>query len=142
MYYDVSQDPSYLEFASDVIGTDFRDDTDANTIAFFNDDYEFLCVAVYNGREDANIGMSVASVSPKWGMKSVLRVAFDYPFNQLGLNRITGYIRATNTQAIRNAERIGLKHEGTLRKYYSNGDDCLVYGMLKEECRWIDGKKE
>jgi RimJ/RimL family protein N-acetyltransferase len=140
--YDVSQNPDYLEFASYNIGTDFTEDTDANTIAVFTDDYEFCAVVVYNGREDANIGMSIASASPKWGSRDMLRTCFDYPFNQLGLNRVTGYIRESNTKARQNAERIGFKLEGELRQYYEDGESCMVYGMTKDECRWIHGKEE
>lgn len=145
MKFDVSQNPDYLEFASCMIGVDFMDeygDTDANTIAFFSDDYEFQAVVVYNGREDANIGISIASATPKWASKSMLRVAFNYPFVQLGLNRVTGYIRETNTKARRNAERLGFKLEGEMRQYYKNGDSCMVYGLTKDECRWIEHGKE
>jgi RimJ/RimL family protein N-acetyltransferase len=68
--------------------------------------------------------------------KSFLRACARYVFLQLGCDRITGRIPANRPQAIRLGERLGFRHEGTLRRAHQ-GTDILIFGMLKEECRWL-----
>ena len=68
--------------------------------------------------------------------KSFLRACARYVFLQLGCDRITGRIPANRPQAITLGERLGFRHEGTLRRAHQ-GTDILIYGMLKEECRWL-----
>lgn len=65
-------------------------------------------------------------------------------FFELGLERITGPIRASNTRSRRVAEKYGFTLEGTLRKAFPDGEDCCIYGILKEEYmqhRWFVAKK-
>jgi len=68
--------------------------------------------------------------------KSFLRACARYVFVQLQCDRITGRIPANRPEAIRLGERLGFRHEGTLRRAYK-GTDILIFGMLKEECRWL-----
>lgn len=62
--------------------------------------------------------------------------AFDYPFNQVGLRRVTALARVSNTRSIRLARHLGFTLEGRLRRAADN-EDVLVFGLLREECRWI-----
>lgn len=73
----------------------------------------------------------------RWLTKELLKVMFHYPFIQLGVNRITGYVAAKNKDAIKFDEKLGFVREGVLRKA-TKDDDLIVYGMLREECRWIN----
>jgi hypothetical protein len=34
-------------------------------------------------------------------------------------------------------QRLGFVYEGCIRQILSNGDDLLIYGMLREECRFL-----
>lgn len=34
---------------------------------------------------------------------------------------------------------MGFTYEGNMRGAYPSGADALIYGMLRQECRWIDG---
>ena len=61
---------------------------------------------------------------------------FDYPFNQLGVNRITGLVAKKNKEARRFDEHLGFKYEGNMRHALAD-DDMLIYGMLKRECKWL-----
>jgi RimJ/RimL family protein N-acetyltransferase len=80
-----------------------------------------------------------AAVKPgsNWATKGYLREVFGYVFNQLGCRRVTGSIKDSNEVAKHFAVRLGGRLEGTLRKAHPEGDDILLFGMLKEECRWI-----
>jgi RimJ/RimL family protein N-acetyltransferase len=65
----------------------------------------------YNG---ANINMHVLSIDKNWINKEFLWMCFDYPFNQLKVNRITGVVAETNLAARRFDEHVGFKLETTL----------------------------
>ena len=102
--------------------------------AVYND--KLIAGVVYYCYRHPNIEMAVAAISPKWANKTTLKGFFDYPFNQLGCDRVTVLVDSDNEQVKRFDERLGFVYEGTLRKANPNGD-ADIFGMLKEECRWI-----
>lgn len=70
-------------------------------------------------------------------------VAFDYPFNQLKVKRITLIINETNLKANRIAQHLGFKRETKLRDYFREGD-AIIYAMFRDDCRFLEeryGKK-
>lgn len=96
---------------------------------------------VYENKSGANIMMHVASDGSRhWMTPAYLSACFRYPFIQEGCNRITGLVRADNVDAQRFDEHLGFKREGQLRAACTDGTDLIVYGMLKTECRFIEGK--
>ena len=93
---------------------------------------------VYNHYSPPNICMNVAGEEGgRWMTPEFLFAAFDYPFNALGLARVTAFIAASNKASLRLTEKVGFTQEGCLRKALPDGSDQLVFGMLKEECKWI-----
>jgi RimJ/RimL family protein N-acetyltransferase len=85
--------------------------------------------------------MHIAAEGKRWMNRQILFAAFDYPFNQLGVRRITGLVPGKNMQARGFDEHIGFRLEGVMRNALKD-DDILVYGMLREECRWLDLEKK
>lgn len=87
-----------------------------------------------------NIEISVAAERAAWCRPLVLRQLFGYLFDVLKCRRVTAFIDRSNSRARRLAEGVGFRHEGTLRQWlpYGSGDAC-VYGMLREDCRWLTG---
>lgn len=71
-----------------------------------------------------------------WLTRGNLRSLFRYPFNQLGVRRVTGIIHRKNRTARTIAEKVGFKLEGVCRHAFENGD-AMIYGIIKEECRWL-----
>jgi hypothetical protein len=69
--------------------------------------------------------------------RAFLGEGFRYPFEQLGCKRVTGLVPARNEVAARFDEHLGFIYEGRIRQVLPNGDDLLVYGMLREECRFL-----
>lgn len=65
-----------------------------------------------------------------------LRVNADLVFNQLGCRRLTALTELTGPMS-RMMNRLGFTYEGRLRCYYKDDRDAIVWGMLKEECRWF-----
>ncbi len=77
----------------------------------------------------------------RWGNRGIFKTVLDYPFEILGLYRVTGYtVKPINDDAARFLVAFGFRHEGTMRKRIKMPDnnfyDLEIYGMLKEERRW------
>ena len=83
------------------------------------------------------IMMNVAGGYKGWINRAFLRAAFAYPFKQLGCTRVSGLVRADNYAAQQFDERLGFKREGLVRRGDDDGTDLIMYGMLREECKWI-----
>lgn len=96
---------------------------------------------VFENKNGANIMMHVASNGSRhWMTPAYMAACFRYPFLQDGCNRITGLVRADNFEAQRFDEHLGFKREGILRAACVDGTDLIIYGMLKSECRYLEGK--
>lgn len=83
-----------------------------------------------------SVQMSIAAVSPKWATKGNLRAIFAYPFLDLKVNRATAITPKRNRRARHLIEGTGFKLEGCARRGFLS-DDAVIYGMLRDECRWI-----
>lgn len=71
-----------------------------------------------------------------WLNRQMLHTMFDYPFNQLGVNRISLWIEATNIDSRVFAQHLGFSHETTLEGAGRNQVDVCIYRMFKKECRY------
>lgn len=91
---------------------------------------------VFSEYRGCDIHLSGASTTPRWASRSTLHALFSYPFVQLKVARLTAYTGRSMTSVRRFLERLGFVHEGTMRQGYVD-DDIAVYGMLRDECRWI-----
>jgi hypothetical protein len=102
-----------------------------------DNDHKLVCGVVYHDLDAAiNIQMSIAADTPKWASKQSLKWFFQYPFEQLDLLRVTALTSSSNLNTQAMLERLGFKQEGVIRKGYGI-DDALVYGLLREECKWL-----
>jgi RimJ/RimL family protein N-acetyltransferase len=94
---------------------------------------EVVAGAVYQYHTGDNIFIHVACrgrLTPAF-LCAVAR----YPFMQLGCKRVTATVRQDNAASINVCKKAGFKQEGFLR-----GTDQIVFGLLKEECRFLEGK--
>jgi RimJ/RimL family protein N-acetyltransferase len=102
------------------------------------EDGELIAGVVYNMYTGPSISMHVAAVPGKrWMTREYLYRCFAYPFIQLDCNRITGLVRVDNLEAQKFDEHLGFKREGLLRRACTDGTDMILYGMLKQECRFL-----
>lgn len=103
---------------------------------------ELIAAVAYNMYTKSSICMHVAAQPGKrWMNRDFLFRAFAYPFIQLRCNRVTGLVRVDNIEARRFNEHLGFVKEGIIRKGADDGTDMILYGMLKEECRWLGVRK-
>ena len=70
--------------------------------------------------------------------RGLLKAFFHYAFVQCQLERITGYVDASNVPAYEFDKKLGYEHEHTIKG--SAGDDVYMMVMWRDNCRWIDPK--
>jgi RimJ/RimL family protein N-acetyltransferase len=66
---------------------------------------------------------------------------FSYPFEDLGCNRITGFVQATNDKAIKLNEHLGFVEECRLKGAAHDGSDMLLMVMWKKDCRMLNWRR-
>lgn len=113
--------------------------TPYTAIGLANESGSLLAGVVYQNYTKTDIHMHVAALEGRrWLCKAFLGEGFRYPFEQLGCRRVTGLVPGKNTLAQEFDEHLGFTWEGRVRKILPDGDDLLIYGMLCEECRWLN----
>ena len=73
-------------------------------------------------------------------MRKHIKYVFDYGFNQLKCGRMTAVCRNGYERNERILSGTGWTKEGIVRKVMKIKNefvDAAVYGMLKDECKWI-----
>src|SRR5690606_18495532 len=74
---------------------------------------------------------------PKWLGASTFIKAFDFAYSKLGVAKIEGYVRVSNSHAVHLAKRFGFRKEGVLRSIAPTVkgrlEAVVVFGMLKDE---------
>jgi hypothetical protein len=82
--------------------------------------------------------MHVAAVpGARWMTREFLWVCFDYPFNQLRVNKILGLVDSTNVPAQRFDQNLGFVLEHSIKDAGKVGD-LLVYSMTRQQCRFLE----
>jgi len=107
-------------------------------------DGDLIAGVVYNNMRPDGIGsieMSIASIDKRWATRHNLAVFFGYPFNQLRLERAEAHCAASAMGVRDFLLKLGFSQEGIHRKAHHNGEDAVSFAMLKQDCRWINGKK-
>jgi RimJ/RimL family protein N-acetyltransferase len=62
---------------------------------------------------------------------------FRYCFETEGVDRITCPVLTSNKYGEPFVKKLGFVLEGRMRRRALDGSDVLIYGMLREECRWL-----
>lgn len=108
-------------------------------VLWFADAVGIRAAFVYNQWNQPNIFIHAAArEGVLWGHRDLMFHVFNYPFNAIGVGRITTTAHAEDKRHQKLLLHAGFKHEGTLRCAEPNGADTLVYGMLKTECVWLN----
>lgn len=76
----------------------------------------------------------------RWVTRPVLRAAFGYAFEFKGLRRLNFHVSCKNIEIQVFALKLGLRIEGTTRCGFDDGSDGVLFGMIREECPWINGE--
>lgn len=94
---------------------------------------QLLAGVVYSNYRNASIEMSIATTTPRWASRRVIRELLNYPFVQLRCRRVHSFVRADNNHSQRLAEGVGFVREGVLREADTDGSDILFYGLTRTD---------
>lgn len=93
-------------------------------------------VVFYNYFEFA-VEIAAAFDHPGWCKRGVLRALFSYVFNTLNVTRLDASAARRNKRVRKLLKGLGFKEEGIRAKRFDGRDDLVLYGMTKQDCRWI-----
>lgn len=71
-----------------------------------------------------------------WANRRFLWMIHDYPFNQLGVKRITAPVASTNADCIGLVGHLGFELEACLKDAHPDGD-ILIYKLTPDKARWL-----
>lgn len=109
-----------------------------SALGWMGDDGKLLAGIVYDGLTGINIDMHIAAEpGATWFVPQFVGEAFRYPFEQLGVERVTAKTPANNAASIKFGLALGFKPEGRIRRALPDGIDLCIFGMLRDECRWL-----
>lgn len=101
---------------------------------------DLLGVVAYNGFCGNICSMHMAG-DGNWVSRDFIKMAFDYPFNQLGLKAILAPVAATNTKALKFDKHIGFHEIHRLPDGWDDGVDLVLLEMRREDCRYLNEVK-
>ena len=134
----IIRDPDrILPFVDTTIGGNERFSRNCHCLGIEDGEGKLLGGVAFTSFDGNGVALHSAGSSRAWLNKLFVRAVFEYPFKQLGCRRLTTLVREDNEHAQTIALKAGFKYEGMLRAAEPDGCGLLVYGMLRDECRWI-----
>jgi len=124
-----------VEWAKNILGiegvTGF-----ARAVSAVDENDNFVFVIVLSNFSALGVDMHTAAVpGASWArpreIVKMFNELFEFVFDRLKLQRVTGLVRSKNTAARRFDEHIGFELEGVMRRAFID-DDLCVYGFLRE----------
>ena len=97
---------------------------------------ELRAVVVYCGFGGKSCVMHIASEGSHWMTKGFLKIAFEYPFKNMGLKVILATISGKNEKSLRLSRHLGFQEVATIADAHNDGD-LVILKMRSEDCKWI-----
>lgn len=135
---DLKRGAEAIAYVADRIGMDAKDLEPCTGVALTDGKRLVGGYVFRNFRgHDVEIAIAFEQDRPKGIVSKTIPMVFDYVFNELGCVRATCLIRRRNKESRRLCEAMDFKLEGKARRGYDGKQDMMIYGLLKEECRWL-----
>ena len=119
---------------TDWVGTNYY------TVAFYYNGKLVGGLVCHDLRLGCDVWWTIYTTNKKWCNRKVLHHIFHLAFDVCKCRRISLGVSRNNMASLSLVKRLGFKFEGYLRGYRDNGEDVILFGMLKNECLW-KGKK-
>lgn len=133
-----NQDALVAKWVSSRIAIFEYGSTPYTALGLMNQAGMIIAGCVYQNYTKRDIHMHAAALlDRRWLNRHFLGECFRYPFEQLDCHRVTGLVPSKNQDAQRFDEHLGFVYEGKIRGILPDGDDLIIYGMLREECRFL-----
>jgi len=127
-----------LAFLSRSTGIDFmaQDTSDWLCVTGYDDD-ELLGLCVFEPKTWFDWHFSIAIADPRCISRRVMRAMFTAVFSQAV--RVTALVEPGNEPALKGVKQLGFVYEGFMRLGVEGRRDALMFGMLREDCRYLPG---
>ena len=105
----------------------------------YNDENKLVGVYQFANHleEQRQVDIQVALTDPRAVNRSIMRMIFSYAFDYLAVRRINAHVSVNNTRSIKTCLRAGYQIDGILRQGGIFGEDVILFGMLRSDCRFI-----
>jgi RimJ/RimL family protein N-acetyltransferase len=101
-------------------------------------DGELVAGVVFDNVGKHNAWLHIAAKpGGRWLIRSAIARPFFYAFKVCKLDRISGYINATNYRTRKFVEHLGFRPEAVLRGAAEDGGDIVIYVMFSKDCRYV-----
>ena len=97
-------------------------------------------LAVSGPGSTESIQVHSACWTPHWLNRDMLYVTVDYPFNQLGVNRIFGMVPEDNLHAQEFNIKFGFQYVVRIEGVYKGNIPCMVMSLERGACRYLSVK--
>jgi len=114
---------------------------DFNCVFWVDSKNQVEWVVGYNGFLSKTCNMHMVNLKGGYTPKELLRVAFDYPFNRCGMEKVIGVVNSKNTKAMQYDLKLGFKEAHRFEGLHEDGGDIVYLVMDKKDCRWIRDRK-
>jgi hypothetical protein len=103
------------------MGSTTYSSTGKSAMGVVDDDGTIRWAVVYDNYESGgSVQMHIAITDPKYVTRRAISAVFEYPFYQLGVKKVLGFVNSENLKAL--------------------SFDLL--SMTREKCRWLRGKED
>ena len=132
------QRPEYFELASRILGVGVVHGPSTKCLTLLDGERLPVAVVIYDriSRVDCDCHFVTTGVR-RWFHQGFAQWVAHVAFVQYGLRRVTAPISASNRPALMLARMVGFREEGRRRQACLDGSDEIVFGMLREECRYL-----
>lgn len=112
------------------------------TIGLWDSDRGPLACCLFESFNGASVLVHIAAVEGRqWCNREFLWFCSYYPFEQLGARKVLAPVESTNLRSIKWTEHFGFELESTLKEAAPKGD-LLIYSMMRDQCKWLNLRKE
>jgi L-amino acid N-acyltransferase YncA len=134
-----AQTPEARQIASDILLREVgvQPCGDLQAIFWVNEQNQIEWVIGYTAFIGKTCQMHMVNLKGGYTPKQLLKSAFDYPFNQLGMEKAFGIVNSLNTKAMEYDQKLGFKEAIRFAGMHVDGGDLVVFEMNKSDCRWI-----
>ena len=105
--------------------------------SFTGEEWAMVCIGNYIGHD---CEIFFATTGGKTPIRALCRKLAVYVFDEMDCRRATSRVDVTNTLALRHNRMFGFVEEGRLRQASPEGNDLIVFGMLREDFRYGKAK--
>lgn len=108
--------------------------SDLRCIGTMREDGTVAAAVGFNGWTESSCWMHVAFDTPHSLTRAMLRAAFDYPFNEVGVEAVYGLTPKRIEEVNSMNKKLGFQRIGETV-------DAIIWEMRREDCRWIKEQK-